>query len=184
MPLGAGTSSAAQDGLARSSTRAIPGRSVWPASAKSVRATAALTGSTQAAARPSTTTSEPNSGTTSGFASRLIGETCWKWSAVSGAVPASADTLTTRVARSRARQDAAGPDAQRRTPRASASTDANESWKPISRGAPGCASATAAAASASVRSTSMRRPRSTASTPMPVMITERSVATSNPASAP
>ena len=59
--------------------------------------------------------------------------------------------------------DVAGPGAQRRAPRASASTDANDSWKPISRGAPGCASATAIAASASVRSTSVRRPSSTAS---------------------
>ncbi len=123
-----GTSTAAQAGFASVRTSAMPGQSTSPAVRKSAAAAPGATGSTTAPTSPRTTTAEPKIGMASGLATRPTSDTWWKWKAVKGAVPTSAQGETSAAARRRARHDPAGTaGASRRIPHTIAATDANES---------------------------------------------------------
>jgi len=123
-----GTSTAAQAGLASVRTSAMPGQSTSPAVRKSAAAAPGATGSTTAPTSPRTTTAEPKIGMASGLATRPTSDTWWKWKAVRGAVPTSAQGETSAAARRRACHDPAGAaGASRRIPNPIAATDANES---------------------------------------------------------
>src|SRR5207249_1119972 len=112
-----GVEAAAQAGFASARTKAMPGQSTRPAVRKSAAAAGGATGSRTAPASPRTTTTEPKIGMVSGLATSPTSDTWWKWKAVSGAVPTSAQGETSAAAESRARHDpAAAAGASRRIP--------------------------------------------------------------------
>src|SRR5581483_5686699 len=100
--LGMGTSTAAQPGAASALTTAIPGRRTRPATRNRTAAASPLTGTTAAPQRPMITTTDPKIGSVIGFATTATSDTWWKWNAVSGAVPTSAQGETRAADRIRA----------------------------------------------------------------------------------